>query len=287
MKKINKLLFLFALSAGVLTTSCSEDDATGASMINYTSPTVTLSTDSNSVVVNESDIDPEAGYSITVTASIPESVLADIHIPLVKTGGNADDADYSLGTIVLKANTTSATTNVTIWPGTCGTTLSGGGETLTVGAPANVANANINPFSMDVIWEKDLLEVSLTWEGTYNNIDFCDMDLDLLILDVATNGVDYLAGTSDCTETGLIAGLPDGQYVLIADVYENPFTSLGLGVAVPLTLSYTQCGTTNVGSFVDSTSLTTDAYAPGTALTTYFFMAMVEIQGSSYTVTQL
>src|SRR5690554_8057525 len=231
MKNINKIFFLLALSAGVITTSCSDDDNTGASLVDYKSPTVTLTTASTNVVVAESSIDPEDGYAITVTATIPEPVQAHLYIPLEQVGGNANSGDFELGTIAILAGTTSGSTDVTIWPGDCGTVLSGGGETLTVGAPANVANANINPFSMDVIWEKDLLEVSLTWEGTYNNIDFCDMDLDLLILDVATNGVDYLAGTSDCTETGLIAGLPDGQYVLIADVYENPFTSLGLGVA--------------------------------------------------------
>ncbi|MBF62513.1 MAG: hypothetical protein CMP05_11010, partial [Xanthomarina sp.] len=98
MKNKLKSIFLLALSAGVLATSCSEDDHTGASMINYTSPTVTLSTASTSVVVDESMIDPDLGYVIEVTASIPEPVFVDLHIPLVQTGGTADSSDFTAGT---------------------------------------------------------------------------------------------------------------------------------------------------------------------------------------------
>src|SRR5690554_589856 len=294
MKNINKIFFLLALSAGVITTSCSDDDNTGASLVDYKSPTVTLTTASTNVVVAESSIDPEDGYAITVTATIPEPVQAHLYIPLEQVGGNANSGDFELGTIAILAGTTSGSTDVTIWPGDCGTVLSGGGETLTVGAPANVANAKVSPFSMDITWVKDLLEVSLTWEGTYTyddngedvTIDFCEMDLDSLILDTASGSVEYLAGTSDCTETGIISGLADGQYIIIADVYENPFYSAGLGATVPLTLSYTQCGTSNAGSFVNNT-LTTNAYAPETPLTTYVFMATVDVVGTTYTVTAL
>lgn len=290
MKKINKMLFLVALSVGVFTTSCSEDDHTGASMINYSSPTVTLSTASTNVVVDESAIAEDGELLIPVTASISEPVLADIHIPLVQTGGTADAHDFNLGTIIISSGTTSATTNIAIY-NTCDTGVEGN-ETLTVSFADNIANANMTAFSMDISiendWVNDALEIAVDWSGEYTytagvpaevTIDFCDADLDVLLFDGVGNFVGYVAATAACPETGAIAGLPDGDYILGLDVYDNPFSGLLLNQPMPISVSYSQCGFDTSGSFVND-DITTDT-ASG-----IFILGYIEVSGGyNYTVT--
>ncbi|TYA53271.1 hypothetical protein [Formosa maritima] len=249
MKNKLKSIFLLALSAGVLATSCSEDDHTGASMINYTSPTVTLSTASNDVVVDESMIDPDLGYNIAVTATIAEPVFADLHIPLVQTGGTADSDDFSAGTIIITAGHTSAMAYVTINRNG----YAEGTDTLTIGEGDNIANANVSPFTLNVTinddYINDLLELTFDWSGTYTynagipaevTIDFCDIDMDFPLADAAGNILGYIAGTADCPEHGELDGLADGTYIVIAELYDNPFAGLGTNQPLPITMSWHQ-----------------------------------------------
>lgn len=291
MKNKLKSIFLLALSAGVLATSCSEDDHTGASMINYTSPTVTLSTASTNVVVDESMIDPDLGYEIEVTASIPEPVFVDLHIPLVQTGGTADSSDFSAGTIVITSGHTSATTNIVIY-NTCDTGVEGN-ETLTVSFADNIANAKMTPFSMDISiendWVNDVIEFEFDWSGelTYTagvpaevTIDFCDADIDFALADNGGNVLGYIAASASCPEEGGFSGLPDGTYFILAEVYDNPFSGLGLTDAMPITTTYSQCGFDTAGSFVNSVLNT--ATISGDVIP----LATVEISGGyNYTVT--
>lgn len=291
MKNKLKSIFLLALSAGVLATSCSEDDHTGASMINYTSPTVTLSTASTNVVVDESMIDPDLGYEIEVTASIPEPVFVDLHIPLVQTGGTADSSDFSAGTIVITSGHTSAATNIVIY-NTCDTGVEGN-ETLTVSFADNIANAKMTPFSMDISiendWVNDVIEFEFDWSGelTYTagvpaevTIDFCDADIDFALADNGGNVLGYIAASASCPEEGGFSGLPDGTYFILAEVYDNPFSGLGLTDAMPITTTYSQCGFDTAGSFVNSVLNT--ATISGDVIP----LATVEISGGyNYTVT--
>ncbi|WP_417858979.1 hypothetical protein [Xanthomarina gelatinilytica] len=291
MKKINKMLFLVALSVGIFTTSCSEDDYTGASMINYSSPTVTLSTASTNVVVDESAIPEDGEFLIPVTASISEPVLADIHIPLVQTGGTADAHDFDLGTMIITSGTTSATTNIVIY-NTCDTGVEGN-ETLTVSFADNIANAKMTPFSMDISiendWVNDVIEFEFDWSGelTYTagvpaevTIDFCDADIDFALADNGGNVLGYIAATASCPEAGGFSGLPDGTYFILAEVYDNPFSGLGLTDTMPITTTYSQCGFDTAGSFVNSVLNT--ATISGDVIP----LATVEISGGyNYTVT--
>lgn len=291
MKKINKMLFLVALSVGIFTTSCSEDDYTGASMINYSSPTVTLSTASTNVVVDESAIPEDGEFVIPVTASISEPVLADIHIPLVQTGGTADAHDFDLGTMIITSGTTSATTNIVIY-NTCDTGVEGN-ETLTVSFADNIANAKMTPFSMDISiendWVNDVIEFEFDWSGelTYTagvpaevTIDFCDADIDFALADNGGNVLGYIAATASCPEAGGFSGLPDGTYFILAEVYDNPFSGLGLTDTMPITTTYSQCGFDTAGSFVNSVLNT--ATISGDVIP----LATVEISGGyNYTVT--
>lgn len=294
MKNKLKSIFLLALSAGVLATSCSEDDHTDASMINFSSPTVTI-TSLNDIVVDESSIDPDLGYPIEVTATIPEAVFVDIHIPLVQTGGTADSDDFTAGTIIITAGHTSASTMVTIWNG-CETGVEGD-ETLTISYADNIANANMPSYSLDVSiendWVNDLIEITFDWSGelTYdsglpseNTIDFCDIDLDYVITDDTGNPLGYIAGTGDCPEVAEVSGLDDGTYFIIAEVYDNPFNVAaydGPLTVIPQAVSWSQCGFPGtVGAF--SNELMTTATATNDVLP----IAVLEVSGGyNYTVT--
>ncbi len=294
MKNKLKSIFLLALSAGVLATSCSEDDHTGASMINYTSPTVTLSTASTSVVVDESMIDPDLGYVIEVTASIPEPVFVDLHIPLVQTGGTADSSDFTAGTIVITSGHTSASANVTIWR-ECESGVEGD-ETLEISFADNIANAKMSPFSMDISiendWVNDVIEITFDWSGelTYdsglpseNTIDFCSIDIDYIITDDLGNALGYIAGTGDCPEIAEVSGLADGTYFIIAELYDQPFSAPeydGPLTTIPQTVTWMQCGfPATTGEF--SNELLTTATPTGDVLP----IAVLEVTGGyNYTV---
>lgn len=294
MKNKLKSIFLLALSAGVLATSCSEDDHTGASMINYTSPTVSLTSSENNVVIDESTIDPDDGYVISVTASIAEPVFADIHIPLVQTGGTGDSGDFEAGTIIIVSGTTSASANVTILLD-CESGVEGD-ETLAIGAANNIANANMNPFTLNVSiendWVNDLLVMEIDWHGelTYNSglpsentIEFCDIDLDYLLAD-GTGILGYVAGTGDCPEVPELSGFADGTYYILAEVYDNPFSSAaydGPDTVITQSISWSQCGFPDTtGAFDNSLMMTSTP--DGTQIP----VATIEISGGyNYTVT--
>lgn len=287
MKNKLKSIFLLALSAGVLATSCSEDDHTGHSMINYTNPTVTLSTDSNDIIVDESMIDPDLGFNIAVTASIAEPVFADLHIPLVQTGGSADSADFSAGTIIITAGHTSAMGYVTINR----TGDSEGVETLSIGAGDNIANANVGSFNLNVTinqdYVNDVLVMHWDWAGTYTynagipaevTIDFCDVDFDFPLADAGGNILGYLAGSGDCPEEGEMSGMPDGTYIVIGELYDNPFAGLGTNQPLPITMDWSQ-------DFFGSGQLITTGFNTEDTGGAYAIAYIEVVNGYNYTIT--
>jgi hypothetical protein len=311
MKKLIKHISLFSLTA-LLITGCSEDDYTGLSQIDYNKRTVTLSSSSNDVTFDESLIDSAdpSTYSVTVTATIEEVSPVNIVIPLVQTGGTGDSGDFSAGTITIPAGFTSASTTVEILQD-CESAIEGD-ETLEIGAANNIANANVNPFTLNITiendWVNDELVIASSWEGTYTfideagtevTIDFCEMDLDTVLADGVGNILGYISGTSACTEEGGISALADGTYYIIVDMYENPFEGYYtdengdvVNVSVPLTTSYSQCGFPNTsGSFVTEGFTTNTAnpvsnpHAPGEVA---IAIATVEVTGGyNYVVTPL
>lgn len=285
---MNKIYKTFAvLTISLFMVSCSEDDHTGLSSVNYTQPAVTLSSSENNVSLSEDAIGAD-GYTITVTATIAEARPINIIVPLVQTGGSADSDDFSAGSITIAAGSLSGSTTVTVYA----TGDVEGNETLNIGAGDIVANATVNPFTLTVNitddFINDVLNVTVDWSGTATidvtqgelTVSFCDLDLDLLIYDsnFADTGI-YDAATGACPEHVDLSGMADGTYYLVANVYDNPFTTIGAGAAIPITLSYEQ-EYFQEGEIVFS-GLTTDTPS-GTDL----LVATVEVMnGYVYTVT--
>eukprot|EP01086_Lenisia_limosa_P000358 TRINITY_DN10642_c0_g1_i1.p1 TRINITY_DN10642_c0_g1~~TRINITY_DN10642_c0_g1_i1.p1 ORF type:complete len:162 (+),score=20.36 TRINITY_DN10642_c0_g1_i1:25-486(+) len=151
----------------------------------------------------------------------------------------------------------------------------------------------MTPFSMDISiendWVNDVIEFEFDWSGelTYTagvpaevTIDFCDADIDFALADNGGNVLGYIAATASCPEAGGFSGLPDGTYFILAEVYDNPFSGLGLTDTMPITTTYSQCGFDTAGSFVNSVLNT--ATISGDVIP----LATVEISGGyNYTVT--
>ena len=255
MKKLIKYMGVAALSFGLLT-SCNEDDHTGLSQINYTAVPVTLSSSENNSVLSE-DVISADGYSIDITATIIDPVPVDLHIPLVQTAGNADANDYefsSSNTIVIPAGSTMASTTLIIHA----TGNTEGDESLTISsAPAaQVANAIVSPFELNIDIVDDYVDYSFNldfeWDGYVfpedpiedSDLSFCDgLDVDFYFLNssFSDTGI-YDAATGACPEHLSIdaSAFADGTYYIYADLWSNAYTSAGYGLDVPLTFTYSQ-----------------------------------------------
>jgi len=248
MKKIFKPFSIFIVASLILTSCEDENDNTNASLINYSPATVTLSSLSNTAF-DESAIDPddESTYVVTITATLSSPQPVNAIIDLVQSGGTANSSDFEAGKITIPAGSLTASANVKILQ----TGDIEGSETLNITGKSR-ANFIVMPFTFSASIENDyinnVLEISTTWSGSYSydtivgdiTADFCKTDLDVVLFNSAGNFVKYLGATADCTETGSISGLADGDYYLVIDVFDNPLSISGLSEPIPVTISYNQ-----------------------------------------------
>lgn len=284
MKKIYKYIGLFAF-AGILFTSCDSDDGTGDSIIDYTTTTVTLTSSMNDLIVDESSLDADDLMTITVTASIASPLPVDLRIPLTTLAGSTGGSDdYSVdGDIVIPSSATSGSTTVTIEK----TGDIEGDESLVIGA-GTVANANVNPFALNINITDDYINGAMdfifAWDGsatddTVTIETFCDIDFDVVLYDGGFNYLGYIAGSADCPEEFTMDGFPDGTYYLVSDLYDNPFSGFGFTDVIPLSLSWSQ------DYFDNSGTLTSDGYTLSDASGLGNFIVAVTVSGGyNYTV---
>lgn len=249
MNKIIKNIALIAF-AGALFTSCNEDDNTGASVIDYNTATVTL-TSTSPTMFDESGIDGTDAntFQVVIQATLSEPQPIDAVIDLVQTGGNADSADFEGSTITIPAGSTSASGTVNILQ----TGDIEGDETLVIGGSSR-ANFAVATFSHSVTINNDYvnksLDLEVSWEGeitvdvedvSTTTVQLCAMDFDILIFD-ETNGVylpeaDLGLQTGSCPESTNYE-FEDGTYVIVAYLWANPHESLGDSSEVPFTVSF-------------------------------------------------
>ena len=258
MKNINKIFLVLAMSAGIIATSCSEDDVTGESVVDYKKPTVTLTTinSTNEFIVKKSEIDAENGNAITVTATIPEPVMADIYIPLVQTSGTADSSDFSAGTIYIKSGNTSGSANVIIFQ-ECESGIEVD-QTLTISHAETITNAKVATFNLKVSivndWVNDIIAFdfnytgSTTWDGGPLGdvpVDFCEVKIQYGLAELDHTILGYITTSAGCKVSGefggLTDGLDDGTYLLFGKI-TNPLIHLNLTDVMPVTINYSQCG---------------------------------------------
>lgn len=167
MKKIN-IIILSALSLGFLVTGCKPDEHKDFStLVKNTSTAVEIEGVPAAMIVNESVDDVVA----TITVSLSEPQIVDIHVPITQIAGDAEDgADYELSTseLVFPAYTTGPQSfTLTINDDD----LVEADETLKLQIGNELtSNANITPAIMDVTITNaidDELDLSFRWNRTY------------------------------------------------------------------------------------------------------------------------
>lgn len=288
MKKIVKNI-AFLLFTGIIFTACDNDDATGDSIIDYSSVEVTLSSTMNNTVIDESSIDPDDLPVVTITASIAEPNPLSLRVPIVIANSSTADADdFIMSELIIPALQTSATLEIEI----AKNGVVEGDETLVL-TGVDAANMTVTPFELTVNIENDfindVLELELAWDGEFENgalnlSSICEIDYDLILASDA-GILGYIAGTAACPETGAISGLADGTYYLLADLYANPLSGLGFTDVIPLTLNYSQ-------EFFSSGTLTNSEHtlnmAGATNQSVIATMAVVTVtDGYNYTLSPL
>jgi hypothetical protein len=287
--KLNYKYILILMSL-VVFISCDKEDYTGYSKVDFTVPTATYSITggSNTIVVDESSIDPEEGITFEITATIPEPLSFDTFIDISRTGGTADSSDFTASRIKINALSTSGTGTVTIFR----TGDLEGDETLVLSTNTNSANVNgSEQFTFNIVndYLNDNLIVNLAWCGDYDFDlgalghlvgSFAEIDIDGLIYDSNFNLVNNFSGaTGACPEDVQFGGMPDGLYYLIIDVYDNPLAPIGLGGSVPLEASYSQEYFIPSTPILHSLSMTTDTTG------SLGVMCSIEKTGNNFVVT--
>jgi hypothetical protein len=289
MKNIIKYIG-FTLSIGLLLTACEDkEEFTGESVLAWGDQPITVTSSANSYTFNEDAIDEDvpSTYSVSITASIAAAQPVSALISFKQTGGNADGDDYSVGNITIPAGSTSASTNIELnYTGDVE-----GSESFTLEAMAD-GNFNLSSaYSVTVTIEdkiNDVLDLSTNWSGEYSysagsavvSLDFCEIDIDVLLYSTAGSFMGYLGATGACTEVGSLSGLPDGDYFIVLDLYDNPHVAFGATATVPVTVTYNQDYIGTSGSFTYTginLSSPSDLYAAAT----------VSVSGYNYTVTAL
>jgi hypothetical protein len=245
---IKKSLMLLAF--GGLIFSCTPDTEINLAK-SVTAPTgdaVALATAATSYVVNENTLGAET-YKIPVTATLPKVQSIDAVIYLVKQSGTATNTDFTLPTLTIPAGSLSASGNIEI--------LKSGDieadETLIITAKArDNFKVNFSPVTVQIKddYVNDHLVFEMGWKGSYTysvaggstsvTVDYCKIDLDLMLYTAAGAYVKYIAGTAACIEKGSVSGLADGKYLIVVDVYENPFAAFNTNQPLPLTVNVSQ-----------------------------------------------
>jgi hypothetical protein len=281
------ILYIFLLSLAF--TSCEDDDSSSVAIQSYSPATITMSLSDNDVTISEDALSDD-GAVYTVTATLAEAQTLDYVINFEQAGGTANADDFATHNIIIRAGATSGSSEITVLK----TGDLEGEETLSIKATTYETTATL---AGDIVFNAtitddyvdDGLNFSTTWSGSYSftdgsvesTLDFCDVDLDFVLYELATGSYYDLGGTGSCTETGSMEGLPDGDYYILAVVYGNPFAAIGQTEVLPLTVSY------SLEHFEYSGSFTSSAINLATAADEVIAIGTVTKTGYDYTVAPL
>ena len=236
----------FSFLALLLMFSCdSNDDYAGDSVVNATSPSLTVSLGFSNT---ETLIEQEASYAFTV--SIYEAQIADVIVNLVQTAGSATaGSDFSMpSSVTILKGTMSTTSEITIHSDE----LLEETETVTIqiglGNESNVNSVASETVTFNIanLTDGDLV-VGMDWNASSTvtdnygkEIGAYDLgDLRLLLTD-GTNILDGADGAVAETYT-LVANAPDGVYYIVADFYD----AMDIPADLDITLTFDQVGTMN------------------------------------------
>ncbi len=288
MKNIIKNIAL-AFCSLALIVSCDEDDFTGDSTLEATSPSLSVELDfADSQTLIESET------SFTFTVSISEPQVANINISIAQVGGTATDgADFSIPhTVTIPRGATSVSDVISIHADEIAEDTETAIIKIALGAEANVSAINSQTVTFNIlnVTEGDLA-IGLMWDTLgYQFSDGSEFDptdlanLRLLISSTPDNSGDIAVADGGSFEAASIsASEADGVYYLVADWYSG--LDLGDQGYFPLNLTGTfdQVGvingfTLNFPSALDSSSICSDVY---------YVLAKITKTGENYVIEEV
>ena len=277
----------FSFLALLLMFSCdSNDDYAGDSVVNATSPSLTVSLGFSNT---ETLIEQEASYAFTV--SISEAQIADVIVNLVQTAGTATaGSDFSMpSSVTILKGTMSTTSEITIHSDE----LLEETETVTIqiglGNESNVNSVASETVTFNIanLTDGDLV-ANMSWaasttvtDNSGKEVDAYDYaDLRLLLTNVPyTQVLASEDGAADETYT-LTGDAPDGEYYLVADIFSSMD---GIIRDLDITLTFNQVGTINDQKHTFTKGLSTEF----TCANNYLIMAKVTKIGTGYTLEKI
>ena len=277
----------FSFLALLLMFSCdSNDDYAGDSVVNATSPSLTVSLGFSNT---ETLIEQEASYAFTV--SISEAQIADVIVNLVQTAGTATaGSDFSMpSSVTILKGTMSTTSEITIHSDE----LLEETETVTIqiglGNESNVNSVASETVTFNIanLTDGDLV-ANMSWaasttvtDNSGKEVDAYDYaDLRLLLTNVPYTQV-YVSVDEAADETYTLSGdADDGEYYLVADIYSSMD---GIIRDLDITLTFDQVGTINDQKHTFTQGLSTEF----TCKNNYLIMAKVTKLGTNYTLEKI
>jgi len=279
----NKFLKIaLVMSAIILTTACTEDDATGDATNAPSSPSLTVSLDFEA---EQSLVEAETTYGFTV--SISEAQITNVRVHLSQTGGNAtkgDDFDFP-STVTIAAGTTSISDVFTIHADEILEDTETATIQITDGTEANLNSISGTSVTFSIMnHSEDDLAIGLSWAASSavtNNygeaIEATDLaDMRLLITDVPYTGILTEEDGSGFETLNFLGTYPDGEYYIVADFYSANEIAIDLDLEITLDQVGLINGATH--SFPAAVN-TTDACAD-----LHYILAKVTKAGQDYTL---
>ena len=282
----NKFLKIaLVMSAIILTTACTEDDATGDATNAPSSPSLTVALDFEG---EQSLVEAETTYGFTV--SISEAQITNVRVHLSQTGGDAtkgDDFDFP-STVTIAAGTTSISDVFTIHADEILEDTETATIQITDGTEANLNSISGTSVTFSIMnHSEDDLAIGLSWAASSavtNNygeaIEATDLaDMRLLITDVPYTGILTEEDGSGFETLNFLGTYPDGEYYIVADFYSANEIAIDLDLEITLDQVGVINGATH--SFPAAVN-TTDACAD-----LHYILAKVTKAGQDYTLEKI
>ena len=278
------------MSAIILTTACTEDDATGDATNAPSSPSLTVALDFEG---EQSLVEAETTYGFTV--SISEAQITNVRVHLSQTGGTATNGeDFDIpSTVTIPAGSTSVSDVITIHEDDLAEETETAVIQITNGTEANVSpiNGATAEFSILNYTEGDLV-IDLTWTSPTNFTDNLGVAIedeaiaDLILYVTDPNIPTSINYTSVDIEAGFetfvfLESFPDGEYYLVSEFFSVEDFS-GLSADLDISLTFNQPGVINDEIITVATALNT-AYVSCQSVV----LAKITKAGMTYTLEKI
>jgi len=274
--------YVTALAIGLLMVNCEQEDNTGFSTLDPTSPSLNITTSVSDVTIVEGD------QVYEFTASISEVQLVDVKLYAFQTGGNATlGDDFSLTqSMVIPAGSTSAKGSITILQDELKEPTETAKIQIGNNKTANAAQASATMNFTILNYTEGDLKIALSWEMSETTTDnsgkaidpedFADMRL--LISSTPDNSGDIGEADDAGFESFVIdSDTPNGVYYVVADFYDADseiFRDLNLDLVFN-EIGLINDDARNYASAINNT-LVCEA--------NFYVMAMITKSGDTYTI---